>query len=237
MKRTTAVLEKAKVDLERTTIRSPIDGIVIERNVDSGQTVAASLQAPTLFTLAKDLRHMEVHAQVDQADIGYVSPNQIAFFAVDAYPDRLFSGTVTQIRKAPQVIQNIVTYTVLIAADNSELLLLPGMTAVLQIIVAEVRDVVKIPNAALRFRPADSNASGSTAAAEIGQQSPPEQGTPALVWLLDNGDLTPRVIGIGVRDSSAVQVLSGSLNVGQSVVVGTAAVPEGRGMFGIRAGF
>lgn len=237
MKRTSAVLEKAKVDLERTTITAPIDGVVIERNVDSGQTVAASLQAPTLFTLANDLKNMEVHAQVDQADIGQIRPNQNARFAVDTYPDRLFTGTVTQIRKAPQVIQNIVTYTVLIAADNSELLLLPGMTAILQITVAEVRDVLKIPSAALRFRPMNSNVATDQVAAERTRSGPPEQGAPALVWVLDGGAIYPRMIGIGVRDSGAVQVMSGPLTAGENVVIGTAAVSEGSSLFGIRAGF
>ena len=237
MKRMTAVLERARVDLERTTIRAPIDGVVIDRNVDSGQTVAASLQAPTLFTLANDLRRMEVHAQVDQADIGNVRLEQTAVFAVDAYPTRVFAGTVTQIRNAPQVIQNIVTYTVIVSADNSELLLLPGMTAILRITVTEAKDVLKIPSAALRFRPAERLAAPAEALAASGELGMPEEGAPALVWVLDDGELSAQVVGIGVRDGGVAQVLSGSLTAGQAVVVGTAAVSEGASIFGIRAGF
>ncbi len=151
-----ATLHQGRIDLTRTIIRSPVDGVVIERNVDVGQTVAASLQAPTLFTIAKDLREMQVETSVDEADIGRTVAGQMATFTVDAFPGHEFKGRVEQIRKAPLTVQNVVTYTVVISADNPDLRLLPGMTANVTIIVEEHADVRKIPNAALRFKPPDS---------------------------------------------------------------------------------
>ncbi len=148
-----AMLQQAEVDLENTLIRSPVDGIVIERTVDIGQTVAASFQAPKLFVIAQDLRRMQVEADVDEADIGRVREGQEVIFTVDAYAGREFHGRVRQIRKAPRILQNVVTYTVLVSAENDDLRLLPGMTATIQIIVDERRDALKIPNVALRFKP------------------------------------------------------------------------------------
>ena len=235
VKRMTAVLDRANVDLERTTISAPIDGVVIGRNIDSGQTVAASLEAPTLFTLANDLRQMEVYAQIDQADIGRIALNQPVLFSVDAYPERGFAGTVTQIRKAPQMIQNVVTYAVIISADNSELLLLPGMTAVLRITVTEIKDVLKIPNAALRFRPADDIAAPVEALLAGGQLSVPDQGMPALIWVLDDDEISHQMIGYTAGDGNIVAVLAGELTPGQLVVVGAATAPESS--FGLRLGF
>ena len=151
-----AGLELASVDLENTFIRSPVNGIIIDRNVDVGQTVAASLQAPILFSIAQDLRRMQVETNIDEADIGQIHAGQRATFSVDAFPGREFVGTVSQVRKAPQTVQNVVTYTVVISADNADQRLLPGMTANVQVVVGERADVVKIPNAALRFQPADA---------------------------------------------------------------------------------
>lgn len=235
VKRTRAVLERAQVDLERTTITSPIDGVVIGRNVDSGQTVAVGLEAPTLFTLAHDLRRMEVYAQIDQADIGRIAAGQSVAFAVDAYPDRAFGGTVRQIRKSPQIVQNVVTYTVIVSADNPDLLLLPGMTAVLRITVAEKRDVLKVPNAALRFRPTRSVAASVEALAANGRLGVPQAGAPALVWLLQGGKLDGRLIGVGAGDANESVVLSGPIEAGSTVVIGTAAASDGA--FGLRLGF
>jgi HlyD family secretion protein len=130
-----------------------VDGVVIERSVDMGQTVAASLQAPRLFTIAQDLRKMQVETNVDEADIGRVQVGQNTAFTVDAFPGREFTGQVQQIRKAPQTIQNVVTYTVIVSAENPDLALLPGMTANVRILVDERPSVLKVPNAALRFRP------------------------------------------------------------------------------------
>ena len=146
-------LHQAQVDLARTVIRAPVDGVVVSRSVDVGQTVAASLQAPTLFTIAQDLTKMQVETNVDEADIGRIRLEAPATFTVDAFPGRTFSGTVTQIRKAAQTLQNVVTYTVVISVANPGGRLLPGMTANVRMIVAERADALKVPNAALRFRP------------------------------------------------------------------------------------
>jgi HlyD family secretion protein len=141
------------VDLDRTYIRSPIDGVVIDRIVEVGQTVAASLQAPKLFTIAQDLTHVQIEAQVDEADIGQVTSSNAVSFSVDAYPEVKFAGTVEQIRLAPVSLQNVVTYTVVIAAHNPLGRVLPGMTANVEIITGEHRSVVVVPNEALRFQP------------------------------------------------------------------------------------
>ncbi|HEU4369733.1 MAG TPA: efflux RND transporter periplasmic adaptor subunit [Methylomirabilota bacterium] len=158
-----AALRQAQVDLEHTTIRAPVNGVVVSRAVDVGQTVAASLQAPTLFTIAEDLTKMQVEVSVDEADIGRIKLEDRASFTVDSFPGQPFTGTVTQIRKAAQVVQNVVTYTVVVAVDNPGGRLLPGMTANARMIVAEKPNVLKVPNAALRFRPA--GAEGGAAAA------------------------------------------------------------------------
>ncbi|MBW1691454.1 MAG: efflux RND transporter periplasmic adaptor subunit, partial [Deltaproteobacteria bacterium] len=142
-----AALHNSKVDLEHTVIRSPLDGVVIQRNVDIGQTVAASLQAPTLFTIAQDLSKMQV---------GRIQVGQRVTFTVDAFPGREFSGQVEQIRKASQTIQNVVTYTVVVSAENPDQQLLPGMTANVQLVIDERQAVLKVRNAALRFRPSSA---------------------------------------------------------------------------------
>lgn len=146
-------LAQAKVDLERTAIRAPVDGIVISRAVDAGQTVAASLQAPTLFLIARNLTDMQVEASIDEAEIGRVAVGQEATFTVDSFPGRTFSGKIMQVRKAAQVVQNVVTYIAVISAPNPDQALLPGMSANVRIITAKRDNVVKVPNAALRFRP------------------------------------------------------------------------------------
>ncbi len=153
VKQREASLEAARVDIERTYIRSPVDGVVIGRDIDIGQTVAASLQAPILFTIAQDLSKMQLEVNVDEADIGQIRDGHRVDFSVDAYPRRKFDGIVKQVRKAPIVEQNVVTYTVIVSADNSNQNLLPGMTANVEIVIAEREDVLKIPNRALRFRP------------------------------------------------------------------------------------
>jgi len=154
VKQREALLRQAEVDLERTIIRAPVDGTVILRNVDAGQTVAASLQAPVLFTIAQDLRDMQVEAAIDEADVGRLSTRMAASFTVDAFPRRSFSGEIRQIRKSPQNVQNVVSYTVVISAANPDLALLPGMTANVRIVVDSRASVLKVPNAALRWRPA-----------------------------------------------------------------------------------
>ena len=147
-------LAQSKVDLDRTTIRAPVDGIVVKKSVEPGQTVAASLQAPELFVIAQDLRNMRVDVSIDEAEVGRVREGQPVTFTVDSFPGRVFRGTVGQVRKAAQVVQNVVTYTAVIATSNPNLELFPGMTANVRIVTATRDSVLKVPNAALRFRPA-----------------------------------------------------------------------------------
>jgi len=152
-----AAVEKSRVDLNRCTIYAPTNGIVISRNVDVGQTVAASLSAPTLYVIANDLSRMQIDAMVSEADIGGVETNQIVNFTVDAFPTRLFSGAVTQIRNSPVTNQNVVSYDTVVSVENRDLKLKPGMTANTSIVVADRENVLKVPNAALRFRPPDAS--------------------------------------------------------------------------------
>src|SRR5438309_2954666 len=149
-------LDKAKADLEHCTITSPIDGVVISRNVDVGQTVAASLQAPVIFAIANDLTKMQIDANVAEADVGVLDVGQDVDFTVDAFPTRTFHGKVVQVRNAPITVQNVVTYDTVIGVSNPDLKLKPGMTANVSIIVAQKDDVVQIKNAALRYRPAEA---------------------------------------------------------------------------------
>ena len=158
VKQKEAALRQTEVDLEHATITAPVDGIVVSRQVDVGQTVAASLQAPVLFTIAQDLTKMQVETSVDEADIGRIRVEDRATFTVDAFPGQTFAGVVTQIRKAAQVVQNVVTYTVIIGVDNPGERLLPGMTANVKLVYAEKPNVLRVPNAALRFRPAGDTA-------------------------------------------------------------------------------
>jgi len=233
VKQQQAALDEAEVELARTVIRAPIDGVVVGRDIDRGQTVAATMEAPTLFTIAQDLRQMEVHANIDEADIGRISVGQHAAFTVDAYPGRVFAGTVAQIRKAPEVTQNVVTYKALISAENPRLLLLPGMTAIVRILIEEVHDVLKVPNAALRFRPPPEVAVHEAAAAEA-----PIKGAPGVIWVQKHdGAATPVRVGLGASDTGASELLAGPLAEGDQVIVGTAPTPESGWFFGLRLGF
>jgi HlyD family secretion protein len=180
VKQREALLKQAQVDLERTIIRAPVNGTVILRNIDAGQTVAASLQAPVLFTIAQDLRDMQVEAAIDEADVGRLKVGQRANFTVDAFPRRNFTGEIQQIRKSPVNVQNVISYTVVISAANPDQSLLPGMTANVRVVVDSRDNVLKVANAALRFRPSGSSAAGAgdgKAAAEGG--SPQGGGNPA----------------------------------------------------------
>jgi HlyD family secretion protein len=200
---TKAALSLAETNLRYTTIRSPVNGTVISRNVDVGQTVAASLQAPTLFTIAKDLTQMQVDTNVSEADVGRIAVGQDASFTVDAYPERTFGGRVSEIRNAPTIVQNVVTYDVVIVVDNRELKLKPGMTANVSVMIAHKEKVLKIPNAALRYRPAFAAAStgsgigkknGGSQKAEAAVERGPsgKQGSGMAVERLTEGlNLTP----------------------------------------------
>src|SRR5262247_904496 len=171
-----AALKQAQVDLDHTAIQAPVDGVVVSRQVDVGQTVAASLQAPVLFTIAQDLTRMQVETSVDEADIGRVRLDGPATFTVDAFPNETFRGEVTQIRKAAQIVQNVVTYTVVVAVSNPEGKLLPGMTANVKLVVAEKPNVLKVTNASLRFRPPGEAADVASASRGGGPGSGESQG-------------------------------------------------------------
>lgn len=189
-----AALDSATIDLDRTFIRSPIEGVVIERAVEVGQTVAASLSAPKLFTIAQDLTRIQIDAQVDEADIGAVAVGNTVKFTVDAYPERTFQGVVSEIRLAPVTLQNVVTYTAVIDADNGDGRLLPGMTANVEILTALRRDVRVVPSEALRFRPR-----GAAAALARGAE-PPGPGGPAVWTLAADGTLQRVAVSTGLAD-------------------------------------
>jgi len=174
LKQTQAALDRARINLSYATIRAPIDGVVIDRKVNVGQTVAASLSSPTLYTIANDLRKMQVETTVDESDIGKVSIGQSATFTVDAYPEEPFRGTVSQIRLAPVNIQNVINYTVIIAVNNEQLMLMPGMTANVKIMVAHRDSVLRVPNMALRFQPPGELVDSTKVAAA--QPGPPGAG-------------------------------------------------------------
>ena len=224
-----AKLDQARIDLARTVIAAPSDGVVIGRDVDRGQTVAASLEAPTLFTIAQDLRQMEVHAKVDEADIGQIRVGQRASFTVDAHPGRIFSGTVEQIRKAPEVVENVVTYTVVLSTRNADLVLLPGMTAIVQVVVTEAENVLTVPNAALRFEPpraTGAHAASSGAAFGDGDQA-------AVVWVPGVGARPhPVQVTLGRSNESATELVDSLLRAGQRVIVGMASTPQEHSWFG-----
>jgi len=220
-----AALNLAETNLRYATIRSPVNGTVISRNVDVGQTVAASLQAPTLFTIAKDLTKMQVDTNVSEADVGRITVGQDSTFTVDAYPGRIFRGKVSEIRNAPIIVQNVVTYDVVIQVDNQDLKLKPGMTANVSVMIAHREGVLKIPNAALRFQPV-------FAKTESGKGSPPQkageqvkssqgdQGRPGRVWVLSKeGKPIPASIVLGITDGTFSEVMSGDLREGGEVIV------------------
>ena len=229
-----AALDQAQVDLDRTVLRAPIDGIIIKRDVNPGQTVAVSLDAKTLFKIANDLREMEVHGKIDEADVGQLKMGQTAEFTVDAYPDQTFTGKVLQIRKSPEVVQNVVTYTTIISAPNPDLLLLPGMTAQLRIVVSDTGDVLKIPSQALRFRPSSA---GALVERQDAKQAASSKAS-ATVWLVGRDGRPNRVaIKVGISDDTSTALLEGPLKEGQQVITGVANSQNPRGYFGIRLGF
>jgi HlyD family secretion protein len=215
-----ASLNQSRVNLGHSIIRAPIDGIVISRDVDVGQTVAASLNAPVLYLIAKDLTRMRVNARIDEADIGRVEAGQCVTFTVDAYPGQSFTGVVAQVRLQPVVESNVVSYVTIIDVENDQLKLKPGMTANVSIEVARADDVLRVPTSALRFQPQDAQA-GTTPAA--GQ---PEGA--ARVWTLRDGVLHGVPVRAGISDGTTTAI-SGSLDEGAHVVTGSSsssAVPS-----------
>ena len=240
-----AAVAVARTNLDYTVIRSPIDGTVVARNVDAGQTVAASLQAPTIFTIAQDLTMMQLHAKVDESDVGHIHSGQAVTFKVDAFPKELFKGVVSQVRMNPTTVQNVVTYDAIIDFENRDQKLFPGMTAYVTIPVATAENVLKVPNAGLRYKPPitpeevralyarygiEESAPGETDSTSQKQQ-PAATGTAArrqprgdsvVVWkLLADGTIEPVQIALGITDhtyTEVTRVVNGRLLPGDDVV-------------------
>lgn len=234
VKQTDAALNSAELELKYTVIRSPVDGIVVARNVEVGQTVAASFATPNLFLIALDLTKMQVDTNVSESDIGGMTEGKEATFTVDAYPGVRFAGTIRQVRLAPINVQNVVTYNVVVAVNNQDLRLKPGMTANVSIIVAQKDQVLKVPNAALRFSPPQSD----QAEVRSGERKPVKAeglvggGKPAAgpgdsdgqarkIWKLgESGELEPMTIQTGISDGVSTEVVAGPVAEGDMVVVG-----------------
>lgn len=223
-----AALSQARINLDYTVIASPTNGTVISRNVDVGQTVAASLAAPILFVIAEDLRKMQVHTSVAESDVGKLKEGMPVVFSVDAYPGESFSGELTQIRNAPQMAQNVVTYDAVLDVDNTDLRLKPGMTANVSFITAQRQDALLVPNAALRFR----------ASAELLKTTPPPQGSPRqrALWLLRAGLPMPVLVEVGISDGSRSEIITGELQAGDELITDTVvakpkAVPQPTRLF------
>jgi len=223
----TASLKRARTNQRNAVIRSPIDGTVIQRSVDAGQTVAASLNTPELFVIARDLKRMQIEADVDETDIGQIAPGQQVRFTVQSYPERNFTGQVLQVRLQPETVQNVVTYTVIVEAGNNEGLLLPGMTATVDFVVERIEDALLVPNAALRFTP-------------DGEEKQAKNGG-ARVWqLATTGGLQPLTLKVLASDGQQSAVEAGPLQSGDRVVVGVAesgaAAKQGFSLFGAMRG-
>ena len=209
-----AALKIAETNLRYTRIVSPVNGTVVSRNVDTGQTVAASFQTPTLFNIAQDLTKMQIDSSVAEADIGKIQVGQPVEFTVDAYPDRTFQGKVSEIRNAPITVQNVVTYDVVVKVENPELKLKPGMTANVSIIVSSKKDILRISNAALRFRPSEKP--------DVTAKKVKGSG----IWALENNKLKRIAITTGISDGTYTELLSGEIREGQEVVVESLAKPK-----------
>ncbi len=216
-----AALRTAETNLRYTRILSPVDGTVVSRNVDVGQTVAASFQTPTLFNIAQDLTKMQIDSSIAEADIGKIKVGQPVEFTVDAYADSPFKGSVSEIRNAPISVQNVVTYDVVINVANPELKLKPGMTANVTIVIDSKKDVVRIPNAALRFRPTERRGKG---------EQKREKGTGGSgVWVIENNK--PKRIGVttGISDGNYTELASDTIREGQELIVESLAKPKTEG--------
>lgn len=230
VKQAEAALNAAELDLKYTTIRSPVNGIVVARNVEVGQTVAASFATPNLFLIALDLTKMQVDTNVSESDIGGITEGKEATFTVDAYPSVPFSGTIRQVRLAPINVQNVVTYNVVVGVDNKDLRLKPGMTANVSIVVAQRDHVLKVPNAALRFVPPKSDqgeprqAEGKPIKGEGGGRAIPATGGAVPVrpiWKQEeSGELTSVAVQTGISDGSSTEIVSEAVAEGDQVIVG-----------------
>jgi HlyD family secretion protein len=209
-----AALKNAETNLGYTRIISPVNGTVVSRNVDVGQTVAASFQTPTLFTIAQDLTKMQVNSSVAEADIGRIQIDQPVEFTVDAYPESPFNGLVSEIRNAPITVQNVVTYDVIVKVGNPELKLKPGMTANVSIIVSSKEGILRIPNSALRFRPYEN------------RDAPADRQKGIGVWVLENGEPKRIAVTTGMSDGTYTELLSGEIREGQEVIVQSLIKPK-----------
>ncbi|MFC1812401.1 efflux RND transporter periplasmic adaptor subunit [Thermodesulfobacteriota bacterium] len=229
-----ATLEADETDLAKTVIHSPINGIVLTRNVEPGQTVAASFQAPVLFTLAEDLTQMELHVDVDEADVGQVTKGQEASFTVDAHPGRTFPARITQVRYGSQTVNGVVTYKTVLNVDNSDLSLRPGMTATSDITVNKVENAILVPNAALRFIPPIKEKEAPSSGSLINKLLPRRHRSPSKqrkdstannklqhVWTLRDGKLLAIAVGIGTTDGRMTEVTSGDIEPEMPLVVDT----------------
>jgi len=226
-----ATLRVQETDLSKAVIRSPVNGIVMTREIEPGQTVAASFQAPTLFTLAEDLTKMELHVDVDEADVGKVKEGQKATFTVDAYPDRTFDAIVTSVRYSSQEVSGVITYETVLNVENDDLSLRPGMTATADIVVQEVKDALLVPNAALRFTPpADPKKRQEKSGGLVSSLMPRpphfqasvnngKKGSQQTVWVLRGTVPSPVDITVGMTDGSMTEVVSGEIKPGQGIIV------------------
>lgn len=211
-------------NLDNTVIRSPVSGVVVSRLVDVGQTVAASLQSPTLFQIARDLSHMQIDTSYAEADVGNIRVGQHATFRVDAFPNRTFLGEVRQVRLNPTTQQNVVTYDVVVSVDNLDQALMPGMTAYVNIVIAQRKDVLIVPNAALRFRPSDAGSSPDKARNSGDKPKGEGRGkgetTPVgTVYVLENSQPKAVRISVGITDNRMTEVLTGEIKDGDAVIV------------------
>ena len=227
-----ADLKYYKTELSKAIIYSPIDGIVLARHVEEGQTVAASFQTPILFTLAEDLKRMELHVDVDEADIGQVKVGQYATFTVDAYPDRIFSAKVREVRFAPKIVEGVVTYETILDVDNSDLSLRPGMTATAKIIVKHIKDALLVPNKAFRFvfPKTYQEKEEKKGLISIIIPHPPrrlsteekqkvQRGKKRKIWILRNGHPVQVLVTVGATDGIMTQVISGDIQPGTKVIL------------------
>ena len=214
-----AALRSAQIDLSYTDIKAPVDGVVVSRNVDVGQTVAASLAAPTLFLIAQDLTKMQVDTNVSEADVGRVQVGQPATFTVDAYPGRIFKGAVTSIRKAPINVQNVITYDAVVGVSNADLKLFPGMTANVKILVDQRPNVLRVLNAALRYHPASETPAPVAGGKGAGKAATTQQ----AVSVMDPNNKQRRVnITTGQSDGTYTEVTGGDLKDGDHVIIAEA---------------
>jgi HlyD family secretion protein len=225
-----ADVELNETNLLKSRIVSPINGVVLKRNVDRGQTVASSFQAPILFTIAEDLKQMEVQVDVDEADVGKVKEGQQGTFSVDAHPDRKFQARIRELRYGSEVVQGVVTYKAVLSTDNSDLLLRPGMTATAEIVVQQVSKALTVPNAALRYAPPAKQASertnllrrllpGGRPPFRPASQRRDESGPSRRVWIVKNGAAVPVPVLVGVSDGQRTEIVKGEIAEKQSVIV------------------